>query len=137
MHRVTINRDRPDFRVFIDLLYGAGRNVDTDGDSIPVNSRTWTCLYIADRESDDPEVVIGPVEEGSNEFEVNSESPRLEELSALYLFLYCGSGILSSSGALGAERIRSLKEKYASDLERAQLAIWHKSTDEKPYPNLA
>jgi hypothetical protein len=29
-----------------------GRNVDTEGDSVPVSSRDWTSLYIADRETD-------------------------------------------------------------------------------------
>lgn len=54
MYTVTIVRDRPDFRCFLDLLYGTGRDVDTDGDSFPVSSRSWTYFYVKDRESEDP-----------------------------------------------------------------------------------
>jgi hypothetical protein len=136
MHRVTVDRDRPDFRAFIDLLYGAGRNVDTDGDSDPVNSRTWSYLYIADRESDDPELVIGALEEAPHIFEVKSKSQRLEELSALYLFLYCGVAI-SDTQPLDEERIHELKAKYSTELGRAESAVWHRSSSKKPYPNVA
>lgn len=41
MFTVTVRKPRPDFRVFIDLLFGPGWNVDTDGDADPVWSRDW------------------------------------------------------------------------------------------------
>ena len=49
MHTISVIGDRPDFRVFVDLLFGAEHNVDSDGNSCPFNSRAWTCLYISDR----------------------------------------------------------------------------------------
>ena len=58
MFIVKVNQSRPDFRVFIDLLYGYGHNVDTDGDSFRPESREWKYLYIKDRESDEPPVSI-------------------------------------------------------------------------------
>ena len=84
MYRVTIIKDRPDFRVFIDLLFGAHRNVDTDGDSNPVNSRTWSYLYITDREGDAPFVKITGYDLNPDIFEVESASIELEELHNLF-----------------------------------------------------
>ena len=137
MHTVVVSGHRPDFRVFIDLLYGPGRNVDTEGDSLPVNSRNWTCLYIADRETDDPAVEIAAAEDEPVRFTVSSESPALEQLAALYLFLYCGSAIANAEGILSDEDVRALQEKHSDALARASTSVWHESTDAKPYPNLA
>jgi len=137
MYRIAIDRNRPDFRVFIDLLYGADRNVDTEGDSNPVSSRTWRYLHIADRESDDPHVEIAALTDESNIFEVRSESQKLEELAALYLFMCCGAAISTFSSALQPEHIGALKAKYTVELKRAEAAIWHRSSNENPYPNVA
>ncbi len=134
MYRIPIDKNRPDFRVFIDLLYGAERNVDTDGDSNPVNSRTWTYLYIADRESDDPSVEIYASEKDLGTFEVVSESRELETLAALYLFLCCGTTIKVGDSELNQQDIEKLKKLYAPQLQRAESAVWHHSSNEKPYP---
>ncbi len=136
MHRVYVNKNRPDFRVFIDLLYGVGRNVDTDGNSISVNSRTWTYLYIADRESDDPPVVIVSPQTTPAIFEVKSKSQAVEILAALYLFLYCGTSIVFGDRELDPQEIENLKVLYAAQLQRAEHAVWHQSSDERPYPNM-
>ena len=64
MYKVRITNARPDFRVFIDLLYNRARDVDTDGDSEPANSRNWTNLYIKDRESNDSAInIIASIDE--------------------------------------------------------------------------
>jgi hypothetical protein len=123
--------------VFIELLYGADRNVDTEGDSLPVNSRLWSCLYIADRETDDSAVEISAAEDESIRFTVSSKSPVLEQLAALYLFLYCGFSIAKDEELLTQEEVRSLQEKYAEALSRAATSVWHESSDANPYPNLA
>lgn len=137
MHHVTVSGNRPDFRVFVDLLYGVDRNVDTDGDSDPVNSRTWSYLYIADRESDDPSVEIEALVEQPKMFSVVSKSERLEELTALYLFLCCGAEITDSSTTLSSEQIESLKVRYSVELSRAAVSRWHRSSNEEPYPKSA
>jgi hypothetical protein len=121
--------------VFVDLLYGVGRNVDTDGDSNPVNSRTWTYLHIADRESDDPPVQILARQTDQNIFEVKSVSQELETLAALYLFLYCGTSIASGNRELDEKEIENLKIRYVVQLQRAENAVWHQSSAERPYPN--
>jgi hypothetical protein len=85
MHRVHIDRPRPDFRVLIDLLYGAGSPVESDGDAMAVNSRAWTELYLNDRAADAP--CIDSVAEPADPslFRVASDNRALEELAALYL----------------------------------------------------
>ena len=137
MHTIAVSRDRPDFRVFIDLLYGADRNVDTDGNSYPVNSRIWTHLYIADRESNDPSVEIFAIQEQPLLFSVESSSQRLEELAALYLYMTCGTSIAKSSHSLSSDIISRLQDKYCTELQRAKNAVWHRSSNDSPYPQRA
>jgi hypothetical protein len=136
MHLVTIDRERPDFRVFIDLLFGRGWNVDTDGNSHPVNSRTWSSLYIADRTRDRASVTIEASEYDPHLFQVDSASARLEELAALYLFLCSGSAIGTPEGSLDSAQRLALQVNYSAELQRAAEALWHQSSDSNPYPNL-
>jgi len=137
MHTVKVVKDRTDFRCFIDLLYGSGRNVDTDGDCNAVHDRLWTWLYIADRESNDPHVEIVVSERDPEDFSIISDSPELEELTALYLFLTSGESIRSSGRLLEKASVEQLQRKYAKQLQRADESIWHQSSDELPYPNLS
>ena len=137
MHRVAIIKDRPDYRVFADLLFGENRNVDSEGNSNPVNSRSWSGLYLKDRESKEPHVEILGLDENPEVFEVISESSELEELTALYLFLFSGSNIEVDAKKLVQSQIKLLKDKYALQLQRAGNSIWHLSSNENPYPNLA
>ena len=135
-YKVKVVKKRPDYRVFIDLLYGFEHNVDTDGDSIPVNSRSWTFLYIKDRMSNEPFVLINVENLDTSMFEIKSASKRLEELSALYLFEYCGSSIEHDGEKIRRETILKMKEIYQTELDRAYSSIWHYSSDKTPYPNL-
>ena len=136
MHLVRIDRDRPDFRVFIDLLFGRGWNVDTEGNSHPVNSRTWTSLYIADRTGGEPPVTIEASDDDPQVFQVESASARLEALAALYLFLRSGATIVAPEGALDGNQRLALQARYSAELQRAADALWHQSSDSDPYPNL-
>ena len=54
MHVISVKKRRPDFRVFIDLLFGPDREVDSDGDAHEVYSRQWRDLYLRDRETNSP-----------------------------------------------------------------------------------
>ena len=137
MHQVLIERDRPDYRVFIELLYGFGRNVDTEGNSNPVNSRTWNRLYIKDRESTDPSVEVSPCDSNPALLEITSASDKLEELVALYLLISSGTSLLANGLALSRTEIDQLSATHQEALIRAEQSIWHKSSDELPYPNLA
>lgn len=134
MYSVTVNKTRPDFRVFIDLLFGAERNVDTDGDAEPVWSREWRELYLKDREADVPRVEIYAPESDPSRFQVNSENPRLCEIATLYLYLHCGELIECNGETLTQAQIKALQAKYAFELSRAERAVWHQSTEDNPYP---
>jgi len=136
MYKITVTKNRPDFRVFIELLYSQEHNVDTDGDAIRVNSRSWTYLYIKDRMSDDPSDVIEAQDNDPSTFRVESESKKLAELTAIYLFDYCGSSIEYDGEKLDGAVIDELRRKYAKEISQAQSSIWHRSTDKTPYPNL-
>lgn len=136
MHFVKIDRQRPDFRVFIDLLSGPEGKVDTEGNSHPVYSRTWTSLYIADRTRKELPVTIEARENDPNLFEVESESTRLEELAALYLYLCSGSALFSPEGAVDETQRMALQARYSAELQRAAQAPWHQSSESNPYPNL-
>lgn len=135
MYKVHIIGERPDFRVFLDLLYGRMQNVDTEGNSNPVNSRNWTDLYIKDREGSDPAVEIIVSVDNLNLFEIDSKAPELEKIVSIYLFEYCGCSISHKNIILSAQEIKSLKIKYSTALNRARLSMWHNSSDENPYPN--
>ncbi|MDP2596562.1 hypothetical protein [Alteromonas stellipolaris] len=137
MIKVLVREPRPDFRVFIDLLFGRGRNVDSEGDAFPVFSREWRDLYLKDRESEEPAVEIYAEETSPLIFEIKSESSRLEELAALYLYLYCGYSISKDKDYLADDIVSVLKDKYLRELEMANCSIWHKSSESNPYPNIA
>jgi len=137
MHTVRVIGHRPDFRVFIDLVYGHGRNVDTDGDSFPVHSREWTELYVKDRESDDPSFEICADDSDLGTFVVTSDAGAIEELVALYLFDYCGATITRERALIDQEGLEALRLKYSVQLKRAGQSPWHRSSDPQPYPTVA
>ncbi|KCZ53182.1 hypothetical protein HY29_17600 [Hyphomonas beringensis] len=134
---VTVDKPRPDFRVFVDLMYGPDRNVDTEGDAINVWSRDWRELYIRDREHDTPRVEIYAAPEQPLKFAVISDDAELAELVALYLYLSCGAVIERNGHAFSAEEILRLKKKYTDEVTRAANSIWHQSGIDNPFPNLA
>jgi hypothetical protein len=135
MHVVHVIGPRPDFRVFIGLLYGDMHNVDTEGDSVPVYSRHWRELYIKDRESADASVEIA-ARQHREVFEVRSADRRLEQLAALYLFQFCGDRIEADGTALASDATATLSARYSAELDRARQSIWHRSSKTAPYPNM-
>jgi len=136
MIKVIVKNSRPDFRVFIDLLFGFESNVDSEGDIVPVFSREWHDLYLKDRESSEPFVELYAEPSLPLNFEIRSESNRLGQLAALYLFLYCGESIEIDGQFLSDSHIEELKLKYSQDLARARESVWHQSNQNNPYPNL-
>lgn len=125
MYWVDIKSDRPDFRVFIDLLYSADHPVDTDGDAETADSRDWNTLYIADRQKKEPVLRIYKQDDLPHTLIVQSESERQEELAALYLFLYCGKNIRCT--CTNNVDVVMLQQRYHIELERASKAKWHQS----------
>ncbi|WP_321489126.1 hypothetical protein [uncultured Hyphomonas sp.] len=133
---VIVDKPRPDFRVFIDLVYGPGRDVDTDGDANEVWSRNWRELYIRDRENDVSGVEIYAAPEPSPKFGVTSDDAELRELAALYLYMFCGALIERDGQDLSTDEISHLKLKHAGALARAANSVWHQSGIDNPFPNL-
>jgi len=135
--KVIVKDPRPDFRVIIDLLFGYEHNVDTEGDAFPVCSRHWRDLHIKNRESDEPRLELYSEVADPLIFKVESKSQRLEELAALYLYLYCGESIEMNGDALPNKTLEELELKYSIELSRAKRSIWHNSNEDNPYPNIA
>jgi hypothetical protein len=140
MYIVKVNKDRPDFGVFIDLLYDQNRNVDTDGNCQFPSDRSWTELYIADRESNDSSVSAYVPEEYLDEdedgeiickeyiFHVNSDDSKIEEKVAIYLYIFCGEYIKMNGKELTNSEIVDLKQKYKKSIERANKSFHHNSS---------
>ena len=137
MFIVTIHKPRPDFRVFIDLLFGPDRNVDSEGDADPVWSRDWCELSLKDRESETPRLEIYAPDEAPTKFSVTCGAADIEDLAALYLYLFCGEAVSRDGKALSEAEIERLKQKYVEALDRAERAVWHLSGAEHPFPNLS
>lgn len=134
---VIVNHDRPDFRVFADLLFGYERNVDSEGDAFPVFSREWRELYLKDRESEEPPIEIHAKEADPLRFEIESKSKRLEELTSIYMYKYCGESIIIDGLKIPQDEVSNLSAKYSKELKLANNSIWHQSNENNPYPNIA
>lgn len=134
MYNVTIDRPRPDFRVFMDLLYGAWA-VDSDGDAEPVWSRQWTELHMRERKTGAAWVRIEVAQLSPLTLQVQSEDAYLETLSALYLYHYCGIIIKREGKDLTPVDIEALSSPYGIELLRANSSVWHQSSEDTPFPN--
>jgi len=133
--KVKANRDRPDFRVLIDLLFDAGRNVDTSGNCRFPADRSWTDVYIRDRESDASSVTVWVHEDHWDDddncleliFHIESKDIVTEEAVAIYLYNYCGEHISTETERLRDDEIASLRKKHAAKIQRANESQWHNS----------
>ena len=138
---VRITGPRPDFRTVISFLWSDFHEVDSDGDSYNPASRTWTDLYLENRENEHETVDVTKEEEEPLVLRVTSPS-RSIALGVAYFLVHWASGEI-----LDAESRMPIKEKVVTDelestfdlltrVERAEQSIWNHSTLEKPYPNL-
>jgi len=134
LYKVKVKSKRPDFRVFIDLLYGHNHNVDTDGDAYPVYSKNWKELFIASREKLNSSIEIIANDQNQELFEISSLEEDLELIGALYLYEYCGSSIIKDDKELSLESINNLRNKFLIELERGRKSIWHESNVNNPFP---
>jgi hypothetical protein len=129
--QVKVNSARPDFRVFIDLLYSPSRDVDTSGNCKYPADRTWTDLYIRDRESCRPPINIWvpEVHWGDDDscidyvFNIESQDTSSAEAAAIYLFDYCGESIAEDGTLLGEMERETLRERYAEWILRAKRSM--------------
>ncbi|MCP8465612.1 hypothetical protein NK553_16810 [Pseudomonas sp. ZM23] len=134
MFHVRVNGERPDFRVFIDLLFGAGCNVDSDGDARSPSARDWAWLYLREREERSAAVEIQACADDPGLFGIHSENPELATLAALYLLHRCGSILTHHGAPLDGATLESMHQRFGAQLARADASHWHRSTTRTPYP---
>ena len=122
---ITTPNERPDFRLVIAFLWRDGQNVDTEGDSHHPASRTWTELYVQNREHKD-EVVEVSQYQLPLVLRIESEQQHLAARVAFFLATYCNGGVSSEPDGefhmLLTRRstipIRTLTEKICSKRKR-------------------
>lgn len=134
MFTVRVNGERPDFRVFTDLLYPPGRNFDSDGDASDPACRNWTWLYLRDRESDAAPLEIEAFTDDIQLFAIRSDDSEQAALAALYLLRYCGTTLTRNGTPLDPIEIDILQARFESQLRRADASKWHRSSTQNPYP---
>jgi hypothetical protein len=124
---------KPDFRLVITFLWHDLHNVDTDGDSYNAASRTWTELYVMNRE-DSREVV----EVEARRVRVRSATPWLAAAVAFFLAEEGGVAV-SRDGSVWLDRGELRGEVGVFDLDaaiaRAAASVWRRATLADPYPN--
>mgnify|MGYP007073207982 CR=1 FL=1 len=138
MFQVIAKAARPDFRVIIDLLFEPGREIDTSGNCRYPKDIEWTDLYVKDRESDRPPVNIWIPEQYWDDddnclqfvFYIESADVIAEEAVAIYLFDYCGESILENQRALNADERRTLRERYADLISRANRSVHYAPSEQ-------
>ena len=138
--KVKINSERPDFRVFATYFFGDDLyNYDSDGNSIPVTSKTWTELYMRSRQNKDLHFEIWKTNDNPLIFEISSEKVENANIIAYFLAKETNGEILDKKNNL--VKLESLIQNMGDfnlkeRMTLAQNSIWRKATEKKPYPNL-
>lgn len=83
--KVIANSKLPDFRLFWIYLWGEKHQIDSDGDSYNLASRTWTELYMSSRELENHSFEIHKINDKPLTFEVMSENIHLLHQVAYFL----------------------------------------------------
>ena len=138
---VNANNDRPDFRQVYAFLYSAFHDVDTDGDSLNPASRTWTRLWICNRENTREWIRISPTSESPLILEIKSDLEFLAARAAYYLATHMESGFsISPDGPFDSPALLSKltgnEFDCAAAIQRSLQTPFAQSTLENPYPNL-
>jgi hypothetical protein len=82
---VEVSGPRPLFPAVIDHLWGAGTDVDSDGNSRTPDDREWTELYVAKRPECSEVVDVSPASESPLVLAVASDSMDLAERAAKFI----------------------------------------------------
>lgn len=136
---VTIDSDRPDFRLFGTFLFGEEtHNYDSDGDSYTVYSRVWTELYISSREIDRC-FSIDKLTDDPLTFEVSSEQESTMYAIAYFLARETYGEVLGKDGSvlLFSDLVKLIGDfPLKKHLAIADQSIWRTTSEENPYPEL-
>ena len=138
---VKAERERPDFRLVIAYLWHDLFNVDTEGDSHNPASRTWTQLYICNRQDDSEVVDVTPANETPLVLRIESQKRYLAARTAYFLADYMSAPVAESEGGPYLEP-ESIQDAIGRDFDvakakrRVQSSPFVRSTLDDPYPNL-
>lgn len=136
---VLINSSLPDYRLFIDFMWGEGHNIDSDGDSDNPASRNWTYLYMKSREIENEVFSIDQTVKNSLVYEVTSSNEVIAKRAAYFLAKETNGKIDYNDKMF---QIDLFEHELGNDfdltkaLQRAAISVWRKSSLENPYPNL-
>lgn len=137
---VLARGERPDFRQVIAFLWSEDQDVDSDGDSYPASSRTWTELTLITRNEPEERVDVDPCSDNPLVLQVVSEKRSLAARVAYLLAKHtCGAVGRSPDGPF--DEPDSVKAEVGADfdLDAAQTRFYNtkyaRSTLENPYPD--
>lgn len=138
---ITAPGERPNVSTVIAFLWKDGQNVDTDGNAHHPASRTWTDLYVQNRECLDEIVDVSPYQESPLVLCVESRHQYLAARMAYYLATFCGGTVNCESAEehdspeillplMGADFDVALAMRRAADSPFAHATL------DNPYPHL-
>jgi hypothetical protein len=138
---ISAERERPDFRLVITFLWHDLFNVNTDGDSYNPASRTWTQLYIRNRQDSAEVVEVYPAIEAPLILRVESTKEFLAARTAYFLADFMASGVSCSENGpfvVPETILDAVGESFdvAAAKRRVESSPFAKSTLDDPYPNL-
>jgi hypothetical protein len=138
---VTAPSERPDYRLVIAFLWHDGQNVDTEGNSDNPASRTWTELYIKNREHAGEVVDVSQHQCSPLVLRVESEQEHLVARVALFLATHC-RGVVATDPAGDFLPADTLLSSVGADFDspaafrRVAASPFAHSSLDNPFPNL-
>ena len=137
---VLAKGERPDYRQVIAFLWSEDYDVDSDGDSYPASSRTWTELTLITRNERGERVDVDPCSDKPLVLQVRSEKRSLAARVAYLLAKHTGGAVgWSPDGTF--DEPNSLKPEIGDDFDldaahtRFHNTKYARSTLEDPYPD--
>lgn len=139
--KVTVNSERPDFRVFGTYFFGDDfYSFDSEGNSFPVSSREWTELYMKSRQNKDLWFDIGWInKENTSILEVTSDKIENVNIIAYFLAKETNGEIFDDTDKpISLEVLKNKMGNFdlKANLLLAEESIWRKSSEINQYPNL-
>jgi hypothetical protein len=133
--------ERPIFSTVIAFLWSDKQNVDTDGNAHHPASRTWTDLYVQNRDSIDEVVDVSPYQESPLVLGVESRYLYLAARTAFYLAKTCGGTVACElAGEYGSPDVllpmMGADFDVALAMQRVAKSSFVYSSLDNPYPNL-
>lgn len=138
---VNAERERPDFRLVITYLWHDLYKVDTDGNSYNPASRTWTQLFIRNRQDDSEAIDIVPAIEDPLILLVESQKEYLAARTAYFLAEFMSTGIAETQDG-PFRKPTTIQHALGAGFDvteamcRVQSSPFMESTLDNPYPNV-